>query len=217
MSFFDEITEQANAVTRQLFRLAVVIIVIGIVLTIGAVMVNSPHGPVLLFCAVVLALLMALFGVALTLFKVVQIRLPELLIVVAVLGNAIGWGYSVLLPRFEGQPSGRAALAFAVALPCFVWTLGGAAWGLWVAKELLVEHPRQRLWLVTVGLLTPPAFVFAVAAVPFFAGAAGKLNAALCVLYAVLFILCLGVLIYAMSIHTRVLKEIRESGQDEDD
>lgn len=216
MSFFDEISEQAGAVTRQLFHLAVVIFVAGILLTIGCVMTNSANGPVVLFCAVVLALLMALFGVALTLFKVVQIRLPELLLVVAVLGNAMGWGFSALLPRFGEQSGGKAALAFAVALPCFVWTLGGAAWGLWVAKELLVEHPRQRLWLVVVGLATPPAFLFAVAAVPFFASAMSTLNGALCALYVLVFFLCLGILIYAMSIHTRVLKEIAETGDAED-
>jgi hypothetical protein len=216
MPFFEEITEEAGAVTRQLFRLAAVIFVVGIVLTVGCVMANSPHGPVVLFCAVLFSLLMALFGVALTLFKVVQIRLPELLLVVAVLGNAMGWSYTHLLPRFGEQPGGKAALAFALALPCVVWTLGGAAWGLWVAKELLIDNAKQRLWLVCVGLAAPPSFVFAVLAVPFFAAAMNSLNGALCGLYVVGFFVSLGVLFYTLSLHSRVLKEIADSGEELD-
>ena len=84
------------------------------------------------------------------------------------------------------------------------------------AKAEQIGDPWLQAQDIIDRLATPPSFLFAVAAVPFFASAISSLNPAFCALYVLIFFLCLGELIYAMSIHTRVLKEIAESGGNDD-
>ena len=98
---------------------------------------------------------MGLVAVALTLFRVVQIRLAEFFVMIFVLGNALGFANHYLLQRPEWSTNNKAALALLVAMPCVVAVLGGTAWGLWVAKELLEDRPSRRLWLVLIGIAAP--------------------------------------------------------------
>jgi hypothetical protein len=215
MSFVDEISEEASAISRYTLRLALIVFLIGIAGGIGAALLNRSDGPVIFICASVLALLVALFSVALALFKVVQIRMLELLLVVAALGNAMGLGYRNINENVAVNVGGRGALILMVALPCFVWALGGAAWGLWIAKELLIEATRTRLWLVFVGLLAPLAFLFAVAAIPLVGVALSNLKGGLAGLMIVGFFISFTILMYAAKLHLRVLKEIADSGDDD--
>jgi hypothetical protein len=215
MSFFDELSEEASAVTRYTLRLALIVFLIGIAGGIGAALFNHSGGPVIFICSLVLALLVALFAIALSLFKVVQIRIPELMLVVAALGNAMGIGYRTVNATVAESVGGRGALVLMVALPCFVWALGGAAWGLWVAKELLIDAARTRLWLVFVGLLAPLAFLFAVAAIPLTGLALSNLKGGLAGLLILGFFISFAILMYATKLHLRVLKEIADSGDDD--
>ena len=215
MSFFDELSEEASAISRYTLRLAFIVFLLGIAGGVGAAFFNRSEGPVIFICAAVLALLVALFAVALALFKVVQIRMLELLLVVAALGNAMGLGYRYINDSVAVNVGGRGALILMVALPCFVWALGGAAWGLWVAKELLIDATRARLWLVFIGLLAPLAFAFAVAAIPLTGVALSNLRGGLAGVLIIGFCVSFAILLYAAKLHLRVLKEIRDSG-DED-
>ena len=217
MSFMEDLSEEAGAVTRYTLRFAGVVFCIGLALAIGLGVFGGTSGPVIFVCGAVLALIMALFGIGLALFRVVQIRLPELMLVVAVLGSAMGMIYRSLDVTVAGSVGGKAALGLIVALPCLVWTLGGATWGLWIAKELLIDASIHRLWLVVVGLLTPPAFACAVAAIPVGAVFFSALNGAVSGLCVALFILSFVILLYALRMHLRVLKEIEDSGGREDE
>ena len=214
MPFIDELSQEAGAVTRYTLRLALIVFLTGLAGGTGAVLFNRSDGPVIFVCATVLALLMALFAVGLALFRVVQIRLTELMLVIAALGNVWGFSYKTLSDSVAMSVGGRAPMLLIIALPCMVWALGGATWGLWVAKELLIENSRSRLWLICVGLVAPPAFLFAVAAIPLTAMAFSQLDPAISGAMVLGFFVCFGILMYAVKIHVRVMKEIEDSGDE---
>jgi hypothetical protein len=215
MSFFDEISEEASAVTRYTLRLALVVFLVGLAGTVGAILINRNDGPVIFVCATLLALLMTLFAAGLALARVVQVRLPELLLVVAVLGNVMGFTYSSISDSVTASVGGRAAMILVIALPCVVWALGGTAWGLWIAKDLLIDSARTRLTLNVHGLLAPIAFLFAVAAIPLTGLAITNMKGGIAGALVLGFFVSFAILMYAAKLHVRVLKEIADSG-DED-
>ena len=216
LSILEEISREAGAITRYTLRFSIAVVIVGLALSIGAGLLGVTGGPVMFVCSLLLALIMALFAVGLALFRVVQIRTLELLLLVAVLGNALGWIYRAMGDTAAVSVGGRVTLALIIGLPCLVWTLGGAAWGLWVAKELLIDRPAHRLWLVATGLLTPLAFGCAVASIPVGAIVFPTMNGLLAGLCVLMFFVSFAVLIYAVRLHLRVLKEISDSGgQDE--
>src|SRR2546430_278941 len=115
MSLVEDLSEEAGAVTRYTLRFALVVFCVGVALAIGLGILGGSSGPVIFVCGAILALIMALFAVGLTLFRVVQIRLPELMLVVAVLGSAIGSIYRNLDVNVAGSVGGKAALGLIVA------------------------------------------------------------------------------------------------------
>jgi hypothetical protein len=93
-------------------------------------------------------------------FTVVQIRLLELLLLLLIVGNMIGWSYAA---NFFSNRYVRDENYFSFGLTvvlCMVWGVGGATNGLLIAKRLRSERTAERVWLMAVFILFP----FAVAA-----------------------------------------------------
>jgi hypothetical protein len=92
------------------------------------------------------------------LFGIVQIRSLELLALVALLGNVIGWSYSqqmMSMERFD-RFSAAPMLTFVFAmLMVTLWFLGGAASGLQIAQRLKINNTGERLWLMLLFILYP--------------------------------------------------------------
>lgn len=83
-----------------------------------------------------------------------QIRLIELLLVIAMLGNTVG----LTLQLTRGNPDFNSTwfqlLAVAV---CSFWVLGSAAWSLWVIRCLTLDAAFARLRVLALGWLALPA------------------------------------------------------------
>jgi hypothetical protein len=91
-------------------------------------------------------LLLLVLRIPTVLFFETRMHLLELILIVALLGNGIG---------FLVAQTGEAMVAATVVL-CIVWcviVLGGAAWGLWVATELKTEDTCERCALILGGVL----------------------------------------------------------------
>jgi hypothetical protein len=83
-----------------------------------------------------------------TLFLRARFRLSDLVLTVALLGNAEGLIFSRLL---KAEP--EYALPFAILAA--IWILQGVAWGAWVATRLGIEHLTQRWFVILIGLAVP--------------------------------------------------------------
>lgn len=137
---------------------SVLVLVVGIP---GSIVLQST-GLFLACFFVCLALGMA--GAIVHLFGVAQMSLSELLILIAVLGNLLGWMYSVMV--MEGNGLGRDERHYTFALSAVgvvLGVVGGASRGLWLAKALNVQNILSRLGLMALGILYPASFI----AIPF--------------------------------------------------
>ena len=120
-----------------------------------------------LLCVVVLglALLVAGAGIAWRLFGVCQIRTSELLILIAILGNVVGWSISGI--RAELSTTRHVdVVVYGLLLAGFVvWFCGGWTTGLIVAKALKQDRLPERLALVFIFVLYPLGIFGSVASV----------------------------------------------------
>jgi hypothetical protein len=124
-------------------------------------------------------------GIAATiwrLFGILQMRTSELILLVALLGNAFGIGWSTLLNPQDYDYGYRylrgadATIAFGfLMLVVTLWILGGAASGLQIAQRLKIEAARERLWLMILFILYPAGITSViVCAFGLLAGLAGR-------------------------------------------
>lgn len=126
-----------------------------------------------------------------------QLRLLELMLIVAVLGNAVGLTLQLTRNLFGphdvvGQPLLVAACVFVV--------IGSAAWSLWVIRCLALEATLTRLKVLAIGWLVLPA-IYGVSAgwihllilnVQGTFAIAGKLAATLCIFSVGVYVLWQG-------------------------
>lgn len=92
------------------------------------------------------------------LFGIVQIRSLELLALVALIGNVIGWSISqqvMSMQRFERFSAAPMLTSMFAMLIVTLWFLGGAASGLQIAQRLKINHAGERLWLMLLFILYP--------------------------------------------------------------
>jgi hypothetical protein len=91
-----------------------------------------------------------------TLFFRARLRLSDLILIVALLGNAEGLLFAYVYTHLSwAAPLCAALLA--------LWILGGAAWGMWVATVLDLKKVWNRWRLILLGLAAPltlPALAF---------------------------------------------------------
>jgi hypothetical protein len=83
-----------------------------------------------------------------TLFFRARLRLSDLILIVALLGNAEGLLFTAFRPA---SPGIRLLFAALIAL----WILGGAAWGMWVCTEQDWNALLRRWGLILLGISIP--------------------------------------------------------------
>lgn len=104
-----------------------------------------------------LLVLIAVAEVLYHLFFKGQIRLIELLLLVAVLGNVVGGLYANERDQ-SGYPRPAWMFPLYVILAVF-WILTGAAWGLWIARLLEVQNGWRRAGLMALGWSFVPGII----------------------------------------------------------
>ncbi len=105
--------------------------------------------------AFAIALVMASTAIVWRLFGVIQIRISELLLLIALLGNIGGWSIRILLGA-SPNPQPEVIVSFCLFLIfVLVWLLGGITNGLIIAQSLKRERTTERLGLAVVFILYP--------------------------------------------------------------
>jgi hypothetical protein len=95
----------------------------------------------------------AVFALVWRLFGAVQLRLGELLVLVAFFGNLLGWG----IKSFRVNSVDEIITFSIIAAFATVWLLGGVTSGLLIARRLKVEDSITRGALMLVFVLYPAA------------------------------------------------------------
>jgi len=116
-------------------------------------------GWLLFLFSLLAALVLAFWEIPYLLFQRARLHLLDLIVIVALLGNAIGLAIKWVDGEFRPRGA-QCVVAYGLpALLCVLWILGGAAWGVWAATMLDREGAWARLRLMLTGLLFPLAII----------------------------------------------------------
>lgn len=116
------------------------------------------HNDYIFLAGLAITAALAVLGTVMRLLGTVQLRLLELLILVAWLGNLIGWSIRGVLALPHEFDAGTRFLFSVLAVgTALLWTGGGASIGLRLAQALAYETPLQRLKLLATGMFVPLA------------------------------------------------------------
>lgn len=92
-------------------------------------------------------------------FTRAQLGLVEFVLMIAVLGQISGVTLSILWPKLRGTKEDWMILA--VWIMEAAWVLCGALWASWVVRWMHLTRLSERLFVLFVGWLAPPALVVA--------------------------------------------------------